>query len=190
MDMKKTIIILSFLLLTIHLLHAQKFDGGNGDGHDIASLLNTNLGNLDFSVLYKGSHGDGHDVATLIHTNLGNFDFSVLFKGGSGDGNDVANLLSSTLSVEEIEELVKLDILLYPNSANHIVTIKANKETIITSVEIFNVAGQKINAHLSNSNSTINVSNLSDGMYLLKIVSKNGVVSKKLIVKKITLKYV
>ena len=76
-----------------------------------------------------------------------------------------------------------MDVLLYPNPANHIVNIKPSNAVVITSVDLFDVSGKKFFIELSNEN-TINVSNLSDGIYLLNIFSENGSVSKKLIVKK------
>ncbi|GGG55424.1 T9SS type A sorting domain-containing protein [Bizionia arctica] len=180
--------------------------GNSGDGHSrngFQSILN----GQDLSILYKGNVGDGSDYAILNSAflegfitsifNGGNGDgFSksfqpdnylsglilILFNGGNGDGFAV-DTFTSTFTLDLVEQLIKMNILLYPNPASHVVHLKPNEGTIIDYVELFDVSGKKIMINLSNNN-TINVSNLSEGMYLLNIFTPNGHVSKKLIVKK------
>jgi hypothetical protein len=156
------------------------YEGGIGDGFAEAILPDILL--IGFMTeLYEGGSGDGFS-SFISSGNLINGLIFALFNGGNGDGF-AKDMATSSMTLDVIEELVRLDILLYPNPANHLVHLKPNEGTIIDSVELFDVSGKKIMINLSNNN-TINVSNLSEGMYLLNIFTLNGHVSKKLIVKK------
>ena len=180
--------------------------GNSGDGHSQDKFQSVLTG-ADLSILFKGNIGDGFDkdilssvflkgiILTMFNGGNGDgFDSSLkpnnylsglmlmLYNGGNGDGF-ASNILTSALTLDVVDHLVKLNVLLYPNPANHIVTIKPNDGVTITSIEMFDISGKKINIRLSDSN-TLNVSNLSNGVYLLNIISKTGSVTKKLIVKK------
>ncbi len=74
-------------------------------------------------------------------------------------------------------------IALFPNPASSIVNITSNNRTQITSIELYNISGQKIEAHLSDDDS-IDVRNLSDGVYFLHLTSENETLIKKLVVKR------
>lgn len=180
--------------------------GNSGDGHS-QNDFQTLIGGDDLSVLYKGSIGDGSDFGLLSSVFLEGFMVAIfeggsgdgfssllkpnnylsglmltLFNGGNGDGFAV-NTFTSTLTLDLVEQLIKLNVLLYPNPASHIVNIKPNEGLVITAVNLYDISGKKVNINLSD-NSTLDVSNLSDGIYLLNIFSDNGSVTKKLIVKK------
>ncbi|XMO86918.1 T9SS type A sorting domain-containing protein [Algibacter sp. AS12] len=187
-------------------LIASLYKGNTGDGFS-NKLYQTILNGNDLSILYIGNSGDGSTF--LVKENLflkgfmlqifngGNGDgfanllssnnylsglMLTLYNGGNGDGFAV-NKLTSALTLDIIEKLIEMDVLLYPNPASNIVNIKPNNQTNITSVTLYNVSGQEIKINLNNDN-TINVSHLSDGIYLLNIFSVNGNVSKKLIIKR------
>ena len=76
-------------------------------------------------------------------------------------------------NVNEIksDDLVNLEI--HPNPASSMINISAN--TRLESVSIYNLAGQSVLEILPNSQQTnINISDLQQGLYLLKVVDKNG----------------
>lgn len=89
---------------------------------------------------------------------------------------------ASTLNVENPDDGIN-SIAIFPNPANSFVNITSDIGTVINSIELVNVSGQKIETSLSDDNS-FDVSNLSDGIYFLKIISENGFVTKQLVVKK------
>jgi hypothetical protein len=95
--MKKRFLILSFILFQCTQVFAQ-YNGGNGDGHDIESKLNTTLENISLVLLYQGGNGDGHDIEALLNTTLENISLAVLYNGGNGDGHDIGSLLNTTLT--------------------------------------------------------------------------------------------
>ncbi|WP_158837679.1 T9SS type A sorting domain-containing protein [Polaribacter sp. L3A8] len=93
----KKIFIGLFLLFLIQITHAQQFDGGNGDGHDVENVNNTTLVNTNLMVLFKGGNGDGQDVYNYFNTTLSSLNLTLLYKGGNGDGHDMENILNTTL---------------------------------------------------------------------------------------------
>ncbi|HON02861.1 MAG TPA: T9SS type A sorting domain-containing protein, partial [Paludibacteraceae bacterium] len=71
-------------------------------------------------------------------------------------------------------------IQLYPNPVSNLLNINSNEK--VTKIEIFSISGQII-TQLNGNSSSIDLSNLSSGNYLIKIHTQNGVLTK-LIVKK------
>lgn len=181
--------------------------GGNiGDGHSQGTFQSL-IGGEDLTMLFSGNSGDGADFEKLSSVFLEGFILAI-FEGGNGDGftsllkpnNYLSGLmlmlyhggngdgfatysLKTALTLDLVEQLVKLNILLYPNPASDIVHIEPNEGITITSIALYDISGKMMNVDLSNEN-TLSVKNLSDGIYLLNIFSQNGTVTKKLIVKK------
>jgi len=81
-----------------------------------------------------------------------------------------------SLSIDD--ELLAQAINLYPNPVFDILTI--DSEIPLTKVEIYSMLGKKIKEINSDFNS-IPAENLSNGVYIFKIYSENGITSKKLI---------
>ncbi|WP_460219822.1 T9SS type A sorting domain-containing protein [Psychroserpens sp. MEBiC05023] len=156
------------------------FLGNDGDGADNEISIGLLLEGF-MSDLFKGGNGDGF-ASLLKPDNYLTGVMLVLFNGGNGDGFAVNNF-TSALTLDVVEQLIQLDILLYPNPASHVVQLKPSDGLIISSVELYDISGKKIDAHLAEDNS-MNVSNLSDGVYLLNIFSENRSVTKRLIIKK------
>lgn len=78
-----------------------------------------------------------------------------------------------------VNEIVIENLQVYPTVASDIIYVRGDAE--ISSLELFSVSGTKVKV----SNKTeIKVSDLSDGMYFLKINSDKGSVVKSVIVKK------
>ncbi len=73
----------------------------------------------------------------------------------------------------------QLDVVIYPNPANSIINIEGSN---IEKIEIANIQGQVIrNISLLNKNSIIDISELANGVYTLKIQTKNALVMKKIL---------
>ncbi|MEH6535885.1 MAG: T9SS type A sorting domain-containing protein [Psychroserpens sp.] len=154
--------------------------GSSGDGFS-QNNYQTVLNGQDLAILFSGNSGDGADNELIIGLLFQGF-ISDLFKGGIGDGFAV-DFFTADFTLDIVEQLIKMDVLLYPNPASQIVNIKPNDGIIISSVDLYNISGQKIRIELS-SNNSLNVSSLADGIYLLNIFSDNGSVTKRLIIKK------
>ncbi len=156
------------------------FSGSNGDGANQKILSSVLLEGFLVDI-FNGGHGDGFASSFKPNNYLTGL-MLMLYNGGDGDGFAVNNL-TSALTLDIVEQLVKLNVLIFPNPASHIVNIKPSDGVTITSIELYDISGKRVNIDLSNEN-TLNVSNLSDGIYLLNIFSQTGTVTKKLIVKK------
>ena len=77
---------------------------------------------------------------------------------------------------------IKCITLVYPNPTNGTLNIKAITDLNFNSVDIIDLNGTLINSILlNNKEGTINLNELPDGIYLIKIHSDVGVVVKKVI---------
>lgn len=71
-----------------------------------------------------------------------------------------------------------LQVKIFPNPANSILNINANSN--ISKVEVYNLLGQNVmTVSVNDINTNINTSNLTAGMYMLKLHTDNGVINKK-----------
>jgi hypothetical protein len=77
-----------------------------------------------------------------------------------------------------IEEVESNNISVYPNPANNYVNVNANSN--ISNVEVYTISGQKVADFTANgTQAVISTSNLSNGMYLMRINTENGTINKK-----------
>lgn len=88
------------------------------------------------------------------------------------------NEFSKLLEIDEAEVLVEGDISLYPNPASSMINVKSREE--IDLITIINSSGGKV---LKTKENIIDVSTLSNGLYLVKIQIGEKEVIKKLIKK-------
>ena len=69
---------------------------------------------------------------------------------------------------------------IYPNPANYDVTISS--KSLMTGISIFDVNGRKLQQYIPNGNEiTIELSTISQGVYILQIESEEGVYTEKLV---------
>ncbi|NJN50116.1 MAG: T9SS type A sorting domain-containing protein [Polaribacter sp.] len=94
---------------------------------------------------------------------------------------ELFKLENAVLSADsEIIETTLFNINLYPNPTTNSFKIAADKN--IDSIEIYNLLGKKVTPRNINlSSKTIDVSNLSNGLYLINIKIDNKIISKKII---------
>ena len=83
-----------------------------------------------------------------------------------------------SLSIDD--DLLAKGLNLYPNPVTNILTI--DSEIPLTRVEIYSMLGKKVKEINSDFNS-IRTNSLSNGVYIFKIYSENGIATKKLIKK-------
>lgn len=107
----------------------------------------------------------------------------ILIGGGftSYQGNNssmyIVGLHSELSILNEISILNETLVpIIFPNPVNNELNIHTNKN--INSVKIYNLQGKPI---IEDSKETINVSNLSKGMYIVKIITEEGESTKKFI---------
>jgi hypothetical protein len=91
--------------------------------------------------------------------------------------NDSFDNLGGTLLNTDFELLTSLS--LYPNPTKGVINLKGNF-TAINKIEIFSLSGQLI-LQIKKNLKGINIENLPSGLYLLKIETEKGIVTKKVI---------
>lgn len=79
--------------------------------------------------------------------------------------------------VLNIDDFVLDNLKIYPNPTTDFINIKTNEP--ITTAELYNLHGQKVNASFSNN--TVDVQNIASGIYFLKLKTSKGEISKKII---------
>jgi len=99
----------------------------------------------------------------------------LLYSNYSHGGNDC---ITPLMGIESIIE--DNSITLYPNPTNSEVNISS--ENIINSIEIFNSLGQRVYQSMVNSTEkVIDISSFVNGVYILGVITDNGVIRKKII---------
>jgi len=92
---------------------------------------------------------------------------------------EVAAIVNSTTLSSSDFNSGNLKFGLYPNPSNELVNIELVSE--IKSVEIYSLQGQKV---LISSEKQINVSNLANGIYMVRVEDENGAVATQKLIKK------
>ena len=84
----------------------------------------------------------------------------------------------SITAVVGIADVENNNVSIYPNPADNVINVNATSN--ISNVEVYTIAGQKVGDFTANStNTAISTSNLTNGLYLMKIHTDNGVINKK-----------
>ena len=125
---------------------------------------------------FNGLNADG--VWTLKVSDVGNNDGGAINAVSLNFCNVVPGTLSSNDNV-----LGSLKV--YPNPAKGIVNIDLGNVTGDTTYELFDVQGRKVISKVSSSNfETLNIENLSEGIYMLSIQNGGAKTTKKLVINK------
>jgi hypothetical protein len=74
------------------------------------------------------------------------------------------------------------NIRVYPNPANDWVRLEGLKNTDIA--ELLDLTGRRINTWSGQSNYQLDLSELAEGVYFVRVLTQNGEYSKRLVVKK------
>lgn len=92
--------------------------------------------------------------------------------------NTTQNIVSSALGLNDFKQE---DLKLYPNPAKNNVNFES--EELIEQMEFYNLNGAKVMTVKPNTNKTqVDVSALQNGVYIVKVQSKSGVVNKRLVI--------
>tara|TARA_B100000508_G_scaffold11104_1_gene7833 strand:+ start:2015 stop:3652 length:1638 start_codon:yes stop_codon:yes gene_type:complete len=112
----------------------------------------------------------------LVQENPGSF---VRFSGTTDpEFAPVLDIKYGNQSVAQLEENKLNDIAIYPNPANDHLTIKSSSNKI-KRLSVYNMLGDYIELPISNGFKNIDLSSLNEGTYLIKIITAQGVVTKK-----------
>ena len=128
-------------------------------------------------------------IATINTTGVGSLTYTFNdgsacsnFKTMSGVGYVCATRLSNGQSLENERAIIN-EFTIYPNPAKNTLNVIANMLKGIGKYEIIDVLGKKLQSNaIGLGNTSINISNLSKGLYTIIFITKEGRVTKKFIV--------
>jgi len=133
------------------------------------------------------------DCGVQVHTSFESEFFSFMQIGGfyeiTQEGEGLVLTISNPVFGQAIFRNFTLstadfdisNIQIYPNPSSDLIFIKSN-HNLIEKIEIYNSIGQ-INKSVVSDFKTLDISELSDGIYILRIYAKNGILNKKIIKK-------
>lgn len=127
---------------------------------------------VNFSDNYTASYWYWNFPSTWFNQS-GNWNFSFTYQG---------NTVTHTFSYGTLDnEKFAADLfVVYPNPTNDILNIRSNSNTRIDEVLLFDVTGKQVHGN-TNSNSMVDVSMLTKGVYMMKIISEEGIYTHKVI---------
>lgn len=153
---------------------AQATFGADSAGNMNLLVNGTSVGTIPYS------NNSGSAITTTI-SNI-NIENNVIVTIESLDSNrvridDLSWTCYSTLSVDEVRHT---EFKIYPNPIKgNLLTIEVKQNTRF---EIYDILGKKIlNGNVTQTNNQVSVSTLNKGVYLLKLHTPNGSITKKLI---------
>lgn len=116
---------------------------------------------------------DGFNPVYYVDTHIINFSNNPIVYG-------------NTLSVKHVDNTEIYDISVYPNPSNGVFNIKTSYPESVTRMTINGVDGQSVKAYYFESSAELNnfsfdVSNLSSGVYFIKLENSYGTGTKKII---------
>lgn len=123
------------------------------------------------------STGSGSSILQTASESLLKFDSKIWFGATSNaTGNELTSLASNPLSITDYE---KQEVLVYPNPATEVINI--NSKSKINNVSLYSSLGKLV--YFQKGNAPINVSQLTQGIYILRIKNDTSVINKKILVK-------
>lgn len=88
------------------------------------------------------------------------------------------NLISNIVGINEILNTTEVESVIYPNPTSSQLTIVADLD--IHEINIHDITGKLIKRIIHNTNN-INVADLSNGVYFIKLVTDEGIITKKFV---------
>lgn len=126
------------------------------------------------------SWSNGAMTQNTTAAQAGSYSLTVTNNNGCQDVDTVVIISDPCLGLTENSTF---EYVLYPNPASHTVTVETNASN--SEAVIYGVNGQILFTQKNTTTTfTINVSDLTDGMYWLKVTSAEGSITKQLLIKK------
>tara|TARA_R110002012_G_scaffold69372_4_gene179512 strand:- start:18029 stop:19000 length:972 start_codon:yes stop_codon:yes gene_type:complete len=149
---------------------SESFEGETGPQISLITSFNIDLQQLEDNAYFLSGNPVNPTVITL--TSADPIELSYL--QGMMPNGTIYRFLRQPLSVEDFSQN---DFQIYPNPTTEYLNIKTQLSNY--NYSIYNSLGQKVNVTLFENK--VDVSNLSNGIYLIKIETETGEVSKRFI---------
>ncbi len=166
------------LLLVDNMLYSMTPKGGAHHKGIIFKVSNNGTGFVNL-LDFDGTSSGSTPLGSLIRSGNVLYGFT-----GLGGVNDKGVLFKYVYTNETgVTQNNITEITIYPNPADDWLFIK-NESTIINKVEFINIYGQTVKSQICNSTKVnINTSDLSEGVYIVRVYDKSGRFSIKKILK-------
>ena len=152
----------------------------------ISITWDANANVVNWNVRYRPQNGqwtsatantNGYTITGL--TGSTTYEIQVQANCGDGNASDWSASLFVTTKNVGINSWLENSVNLYPNPAKEYVDIRVDGDVNVTSMEVYDVYGKLLNAMNVVENPTrINVSNLANGMYFVRVNTEAGAVTK------------
>lgn len=143
--------------------------------NDISALENIGTSPIDHWMITNNPNLAQCDIMSLCnYISLGE---TTLIENNLAGCNSEAEVLQNCLLATQ-DALLSRSVLLYPNPVSEILQINASEGITIQKMTLFSILGQLL---VSTSEKSIDVSSLSEGIYLLEITTDQGILSKKIV---------
>jgi len=162
--------------------------GSNGPQFDLTPIVPDGGGNASNSINYQCTISDQNPsfdwkeakFSFVVPTGVTKARFTYFSQVGAFKYiDDFSIVMDATASVADLQ---KFNFKSYPNPASDFIKVSAAKS--IDKLEIYNLIGKQVlNETLYSKSKEINVSNLSDGVYIVKAYIENAVGTYKFIKK-------
>ena len=126
------------------------------------------------------ANGSNSNVPNWILSTSSSKVYPTEFSGWEGI-KDVYGALNPSAESLSVNEVLEAAFSIYPNPASEVVHIESG-DYEISSVELFDVVGQKISEEKDLTNNQLNVSSLSKGVYIVKINTEAGSLNKRIVI--------
>jgi len=164
----------------------------NSNGLSNAQLINTpisNLENFEFGLVGSGTTSQNGAKSFTVPVpsgiDLGDYDkvfFYCLQFDQFWDFGSITPFTSANCSILGLESNILETASLYPNPAREVINISGS--TIeIEEIRIFDSLGKQVFQQKGNTSESINVSNLNNGLYFVRLTANNISVTKKLAIR-------
>ncbi len=154
-------------ILTIQSIQIKGGINFSADFEQHISLLGSE--NHTFQILYASATPSLDSIQISIESNGGNKNLKMVRLAQTATG---------------IKEELKNSISFYPNPAKHLIHLEHNFVQPIESCQIYSMTGQLVFSQQNINQTSLNISELKNGSYILQISTKNKIFSDRLIISK------
>jgi PKD repeat protein len=158
------------------------------DTLDLYSGTTVNFSNLSTgATIYNWNFGNGNTSTdaspAATFTNTGSYEVVLIARDDKACADTVVKTIT-IVNTTGIEKVNVIPVKIYPNPAQDYIMVAFEKEEAIT-IEIYNMLGEKILIQKDKtSNTKVDLSELTNGQYVLKMATAKGTISKKLTILK------
>lgn len=149
------------------------FSGGNP-----VSFTSTSTNGMHYYWDFDDGNFSLQQNPTHSFLTTGNYNVKLIVYSADSCFNDTIIKTIAVNSVGIDEKNLDDEVKIYPNPTNNIINIVADKP--ITLIELYDVYGRKV---MESSKSMLDLSNYPKGIYLMQIMNKSRVISRKQVIK-------